>query len=128
MVSFCSQACQLPSRPDCNEDTSLLYKPFENYLEISIVGNEIRTDDTHERHVRYLIQTISCIDGIPSTTISKRFSDFEVFKDLVLQADSHFVGIELPGKNVLGRRFDKQFIGERQLGLERFLRWYPQLI
>jgi len=97
-----------------------LYAVPENYLEI-----EVRDPRTHEvRGNKYTDYEIICKTNIPafkvkSSSVRRRYSDFEAFRD-ILERESTRVNIPpLPGK-VFTNRFTDEVIEARREGLERF--------
>ncbi|EGG05194.1 uncharacterized protein MELLADRAFT_36961 [Melampsora larici-populina 98AG31] len=98
-----------------------MYAVPENYLEI-----EVRHPVTHD-NVRkpYTDYEITCRTNIPafkvkSSSVRRRYSDFEAFRD-ILERESTRVNIpSLPGK-VFTNRFSDEVIETRREGLERFL-------
>lgn len=98
-----------------------LYGVPENFLEI-----EVRNPMTHGLGRKmYTDYEIVCRTNIPAfklkhSTVRRRYSDFEQFRD-ILQRESARVTIPaLPGK-VFTNRFSDEVIDHRREGLERFL-------
>lgn len=99
-----------------------IYGPPENFLEL-----EVLRPRTHGvgRHM-YTDYEIVCRTNIPAfklrhSSVRRRYSDFEHFRD-VLERESARVTIPpLPGK-VFTNRFSDDVIEGRRAGLEKFLR------
>jgi hypothetical protein len=113
----------LSSMPDTRQQSfDEIYGPPENFLEI-----EVRAPRTHGmgRHM-YTDYEIVCRTNIPAfklrhSSVRRRYSDFEYFRD-VLERESARVTIPpLPGK-VFTNRFSDDVIEGRRAGLERFLK------
>ncbi|KAJ2384176.1 Sorting nexin-3 [Coemansia sp. RSA 2603] len=97
------------------------YDEPENFLEI-----EVRNPQTHEfGRKTYTDYEIVCRTNIPvyklrTSTVRRRYSDFEWFRDM-LEREKKKVNIPpLPGK-VFMNRFDQDVIEQRREALERFL-------
>ena len=81
------------------------------------------TSSPSSRYTTYLIRLSTNIPAfkLRRSEVRRRYSDFEVFRDL-LERESARVSIPtLPGKVYLNR-FDDSVIEERRRGLERFLK------
>ncbi|CAG8620466.1 8660_t:CDS:2 [Paraglomus occultum] len=98
-----------------------MYGVPENFLEI-----EVRNPQTHGfGRKMYTDYEIVCRTNIPAfklekSSVRRRYSDFEWFRD-VLERESSRVNIPpLPGK-VFTNRFSDEVIETRREGLERFL-------
>jgi len=81
------------------------------------------TSSPSSRYTTYLIRLSTNIPAfkLRRSEVRRRYSDFEVFRDL-LERESARVSIPpLPGKVYLNR-FDDAIIEERRVGLERFLK------
>ncbi|TLS21816.1 uncharacterized protein PpBr36_09347 [Pyricularia pennisetigena] len=113
----------LQSMPD-NRTQSFdeIYGPPENFLEI-----EVRNPRTHGigRHM-YTDYEIVCRTNIPAfklrqSTVHRRYSDFEYFRDILERESARVTIPPLPGK-VFTNRFSDDVIEGRRAGLEKFLR------
>ncbi|KAF3760065.1 hypothetical protein M406DRAFT_324895 [Cryphonectria parasitica EP155] len=113
----------MSSLPDTRQQSfDEIYGPPENFLEI-----EVRNPRTHGigRHM-YTDYEIVCRTNIPAfklrqSTVRRRYSDFEYFRD-ILERESARVNIPpLPGK-VFTNRFSDDVIEGRRQGLEKFLK------
>jgi len=109
---------QTAQRSHVTED---MYAVPENYLEI-----EVRDPRTHDfGRKMYTDYEIMCRTNIPAfkvkySSVRRRYSDFEAFRD-ILERESTRVNIPpLPGK-VFTNRFTDEIIESRREGLERFL-------
>lgn len=110
------------SRVDFHEQSAEeRYGIPENFLEI-----EVRAPLTHGfGRKQYTDYEIVCRNNIPAfklknSTVRRRYSEFEWFKD-ALERESSRVNIPpLPGK-VFTNRFSEEIIEQRRAGLERFL-------
>ncbi|GAA5832867.1 hypothetical protein JCM5353_003735 [Sporobolomyces roseus] len=103
------------------EGAEVLYEAPENGLEI-----EVRDPRTQEfGRKMYTDYEIVCRTNIPAfrlrySSVRRRYSDFEAFRDL-LERESTRVNIPaLPGK-VFSGRFTEEVVEQRREGLERFL-------
>ncbi|KAK4046526.1 Sorting nexin-3 [Microbotryomycetes sp. JL221] len=111
-----------PSRPEPRGQTlEEMYSAPENTLEI-----EVRDPRTQEfGGKKYTDYEIVCRTNIPAfrvrySSVRRRYSDFEAFRD-ILERESTRVNIPpLPGK-VFSGRFSDEVIESRREGLERFL-------
>ncbi|GAA5909589.1 hypothetical protein JCM8208_007192 [Rhodotorula glutinis] len=99
-----------------------MYSAPENTLEI-----EVRDPRTQEfGRKMYTDYEIVCRTNIPAfrvrySSVRRRYSDFEAFRD-ILERESQRVNIPpLPGKVFSGSRFSDEVIEQRREGLERFL-------
>lgn len=99
-----------------------IYGPPENFLEV-----EIRNPRTHGvgRHM-YTDYEIVCRTNIPAfklrqSTVRRRYSDFEYFRDILERESARVTIPPLPGK-VFTNRFSDDVIEGRRAGLEKFLR------
>ncbi|GAA6058383.1 hypothetical protein JCM3770_006104 [Rhodotorula araucariae] len=99
-----------------------MYSAPENTLEI-----EVRDPRTQEfGRKTYTDYEIICRTNIPAfrvrySSVRRRYSDFEAFRD-ILERESQRVNIPpLPGKVFSGSRFTDEVIEQRREGLERFL-------
>ncbi|TKA78249.1 hypothetical protein B0A55_04778 [Friedmanniomyces simplex] len=102
-----------------------IYGVPENFLEIEITEPQTHqpTASPSSRYTTYLIRLSTNIPAfkLRRSEVRRRYSDFEVFRDL-LERESARVSIPpLPGKVYLNR-FDDAVIEERRRGLERFLK------
>ncbi|MBW0491731.1 hypothetical protein O181_031446 [Austropuccinia psidii MF-1] len=98
-----------------------MYAVPENWLEIE-VRNPITYDNVRKPYTDY---EIICRTNIPAfkvkySSVRRRYSDFEAFRD-ILERETTRVNIpSLPGK-VFTNRFSDEVIETRREGLERFL-------
>ncbi|KAI7509148.1 Sorting [Hortaea werneckii] len=102
-----------------------IYGIPENFLEIEVTDPQTHqpTASPSSRYTTYLIRLSTNIPAfkLRRSEVRRRYSDFEVFRDL-LERESARVSIPpLPGKVYLNR-FDDAVIEERRRGLERFLK------
>jgi len=113
----------LQSMPDTRQQSfDEIYGPPENFLEI-----EVRNPRTHGigRHM-YTDYEIVCRTNIPafklrSSSVRRRYSDFEYFRDILERESARVTIPPLPGK-VFTNRFSDDVIEGRRAGLEKFLR------
>ena len=102
----------------------------EHSLTTFFFQQQVTDPQTHQptaspssRYTTYLIRLSTNIPAfkLRRSEVRRRYSDFEVFRDL-LERESARVSIPtLPGKVYLNR-FDDSVIEERRRGLERFLK------
>nr|POF05464.1 sorting nexin-3 [Quercus suber] len=109
-------------RPQSYEE---IYAVPENFLELEVTDPQTHqpTSSPSSRYTTYLIRLSTNIPAfkLRRSEVRRRYSDFEVFRDL-LERESARVSIPpLPGKVYLNR-FDDAVIEERRRGLERFMK------
>lgn len=98
-----------------------LYGPPENFLEI-----EVRNPMTHGMgRGMYTTYEIVMRTNIPafklkSSSVRRRYSEFEAFRDILERESARVTIPPLPGK-VLTHRFSDDVIEHRREGLQRFL-------
>ncbi|KAG0152314.1 hypothetical protein CROQUDRAFT_649685 [Cronartium quercuum f. sp. fusiforme G11] len=115
------QAVPANGGPRTAQTLDEMYAVPENYLEIE-VRNPITYDNVRKPYTDY---EITCRTNIPAfkvkySSVRRRYSDFEAFRD-ILERESTRVNIPtLPGK-VFTNRFSDEVIENRREGLERFL-------
>ncbi|GAB7359758.1 hypothetical protein MBLNU230_g6929t2 [Neophaeotheca triangularis] len=102
-----------------------IYGVPENFLEIEVTDPQTHqpTSSPSSRYTTYLIRLSTNIPAfkLRRSEVRRRYSDFEVFRDL-LERESARVSIPpLPGKVYLNR-FDDNIIEDRRAGLEKFLK------
>ncbi|KAJ1913992.1 Sorting nexin-3 [Mycoemilia scoparia] len=111
-----------PTTPLATNTSDISYNEPENFLEI-----EVRNPKTHEvnNKKKFTDYEIVCRTNIPAfkyknSSVRRRYSDFEWFRD-ALEQETNRVNIPLlPGK-VFVNRFVDEVIEIRREGLERFL-------
>ncbi|KAK0753619.1 Phox homologous domain-containing protein [Schizothecium vesticola] len=114
----------LTSMPDTRQQSfDEIYGPPENFLEI-----EVRNPRTHGigRGKMYTDYEIVCRTNIPAfklrqSTVRRRYSDFECFRDILERESARVTIPPLPGK-VFTNRFSDDVIEGRRVGLEKFLK------
>ncbi|KAF3917257.1 hypothetical protein AA313_de0202388 [Arthrobotrys entomopaga] len=98
-----------------------IYGPPENFLEI-----EVKNPQTHGfGRKMYTDYEVVCRTNIPafklkSSTVRRRYSDFEQFRDILERESTRVTIPPLPGK-VFTNRFSDDVIEHRREGLQRFL-------
>ncbi|KAM7205676.1 hypothetical protein V8F33_001002, partial [Rhypophila sp. PSN 637] len=113
----------MQSMPDTRQQSfDEIYGPPENFLEI-----EVRNPRTHGigRHM-YTDYEIVCRTNIPAfklrqSSVRRRYSDFEYFRDILERESARVTIPPLPGK-VFTNRFSDDVIEGRRAGLEKFLK------
>ncbi|KAK2067469.1 hypothetical protein P8C59_001207 [Phyllachora maydis] len=113
----------MQAMPDTRQQTfDEIYGPPENFLEI-----EVRNPRTHGigRHM-YTDYEILCRTNIPAfklrqSSVRRRYSDFEYFRDILERESARVTIPPLPGK-VFTNRFSDDVIEGRRAGLEKFLK------
>ncbi|KAK1758347.1 Phox homologous domain-containing protein [Echria macrotheca] len=113
----------MQAMPDTRQQSfDEIYGPPENFLEI-----EVRNPRTHGigRHM-YTDYEIVCRTNIPAfklrqSTVRRRYSDFEWFRDILERESARVTIPPLPGK-VFTNRFSDDVIEGRRVGLEKFLK------
>jgi len=98
-----------------------IYGPPENFLEI-----EVKNPRTHGMgRSMYTDYEIICRTNIPAfklrhSSVRRRYSDFEYFRDILERESARVTIPPLPGK-VFTNRFSDDVIEHRREGLQRFL-------
>ncbi|KAH8726858.1 Phox homologous domain-containing protein [Phaeosphaeriaceae sp. PMI808] len=112
----------MQSLPDARSQSfEELYGPPENFLEI-----EVRNPMTHGvGRGMYTTYEIVMRTNIPafklkSSSVRRRYSEFEAFRDILERESARVTIPPLPGK-VLTNRFSDDVIEHRREGLQRFL-------
>ncbi|TGO56967.1 hypothetical protein BCON_0071g00210 [Botryotinia convoluta] len=112
----------MQAMPDSRQQSfEEIYGPPENFLEI-----EVRDPQTHGiGRSMYTDYEINCSTNIPAfklrnSTVRRRYSDFEYFRDHLERESARVTIPPLPGK-VFTNRFSDDVIEHRREGLERFL-------
>ncbi|KAF2757524.1 Phox-like protein [Pseudovirgaria hyperparasitica] len=100
-----------------------LYGPPENFLEIE-VRNPL-THGTGSTRGTYTTYEIALRTNIPafklkSSSVRRRYSDFEAFRDILERESARVTIPPLPGK-IFTNRFNDDVIEHRREGLQRFL-------
>jgi len=113
----------LQSLPDTRQQSfDEIYGPPENFLEI-----EVRNPRTHGiGRQMYTDYEIVCRTNIPAfkvrhSSVRRRYSDFEYFRDILERESARVTIPPLPGK-VFTNRFSDDVIEGRRAGLEKFLK------
>lgn len=134
----------MQAMPDARQQSfEEIYGPPENFLEIEVdlVSRprkmrsqltmmlpllQIRNPQTHgTSRSMYTDYEIVCRTNIPAfklkhSTVRRRYSDFEYFRDILERESSRVTIPPLPGK-VFTNRFSDDVIEHRREGLQRFL-------
>ncbi|KAI8408015.1 hypothetical protein FOFC_10946 [Fusarium oxysporum] len=128
----------LQSMPDTRQQSfDEIYGPPENFLEIEVRSllphapyprpYIVRNPRTHGmgRHM-YTDYEILCRTNIPAfklrqSSVRRRYSDFEYFRDILERESARVTIPPLPGK-VFTNRFSDDVIEGRRAGLEKFLK------
>ncbi|KAJ1324302.1 sorting nexin-3/12 [Microdochium nivale] len=113
----------MQAMPDTRQQSfEEIYGAPENFLEI-----EVRNPRTHgtSRNM-YTDYEIVCRTNIPAfklraSTVRRRYSDFEYFRDILERESARVTIPPLPGK-VFTNRFSDDVIEGRRAGLEKFLK------
>ncbi|PRT55739.1 Sorting nexin-3 [Wickerhamiella sorbophila] len=98
-----------------------IYGEPESFLEIEVVNPQ-----THgTARSMYTDYEVICRTNIPTfrhqtSSVRRRYSDFEAFKELLEMEQVKALLPPLPGK-VFSNRFSDEVIEKRRVGLERFL-------
>lgn len=113
----------MQAMPDTRQQSfDEIYGPPENFLEI-----EVRNPRTHgTSRSMYTDYEIVCRTNIPAfklrqSSVRRRYSDFEYFRDILERESARVTIPPLPGK-VFTNRFSDDVIEGRRAGLEKFLR------
>jgi len=97
-----------------------------HYLSPNISIHQVRNPQTHgTNRAMYTDYEILCRTNIPafklkSSTVRRRYSDFEYFRDILERESARVTIPPLPGK-VFTNRFSDEVIEHRRDGLQRFL-------
>ncbi|KFZ06163.1 hypothetical protein V501_07661 [Pseudogymnoascus sp. VKM F-4519 (FW-2642)] len=112
----------MQAMPDARQQSfEEIYGPPENFLEI-----EVKNPRTHGvGRAMYTDYEILCRTNIPAfklrqSTVRRRYSDFEYFRDILERESARVTIPPLPGK-VFTNRFSDDVIEHRREGLQRFL-------
>ncbi|TVY33472.1 Sorting nexin, partial [Lachnellula occidentalis] len=116
------QTATMQAMPDSRQQSfEEIYGPPENFLEI-----EVRNPRTHGMgRNMYTDYEILCRTNIPAfklrhSSVRRRYSDFEYFRDILERESARVTIPPLPGK-VFTNRFSDDVIEHRRVGLQRFL-------
>ncbi|KAH0565516.1 hypothetical protein GP486_001090 [Trichoglossum hirsutum] len=108
--------------PDARQQSfEEIYGPPENFLEV-----EVRDPRTHGfGRKMYTDYEVVCRTNIPAfklkhSSVRRRYSDFEYFRDILERESARVTIPPLPGK-VFTNRFSDDVIEHRREGLQRFL-------
>lgn len=122
MPSYDADSKRFEVRPQFKQQTfDEIYGVPENFLEI-----EVRNPQTHGvARKMFTDYEIVCRTNIPAfklkqSTVRRRYSDFEYFRDILERESTRVTIPPLPGK-VFTNRFADDVIEHRREGLERFL-------
>lgn len=131
----------MQAMPDSRQQSfDEIYGPPENFLEIEVnlpitkpqistaayhnlqVKNPITVGEGRSMHTTYEIE---CRTNIPAfklriSTVRRRYSDFESFRDILERESARVTIPPLPGK-VFTNRFSDDVIEHRREGLEKFM-------
>ncbi|KAF2228528.1 sorting nexin-3 [Viridothelium virens] len=121
----------MQAMPDARQQSfEEIYGPPENFLELEATDlsrcPQVKHPQTHGfGRKMYTDYEIVCKTNIPafklkSSTVRRRYSDFEYFRDILERESSRVTIPPLPGK-VFTNRFSDDVIEHRREGLERFL-------
>ncbi|KAE8442142.1 Sorting nexin-3 [Mollisiaceae sp. DMI_Dod_QoI] len=112
----------MQAMPDSRQQSfEEIYGPPENFLEI-----EVKNPRTHGMgRSMYTDYEIVCRTNIPAfklrhSSVRRRYSDFEYFRDILERESARVTIPPLPGK-VFTNRFSDDVIEHRREGLQRFL-------
>jgi len=114
-------AMQAPIHSPRAQSFDEIYGPPENFLEI-----EVKNPQTHGfGRSMYTDYEVVCRTNIPAfklkaSSVRRRYSDFEHFRDFLERESSRVTIPPLPGK-VFTNRFSDDVIEHRREGLQRFL-------
>ncbi|CAN6599787.1 sorting nexin-3 [Trichomonascus vanleenenianus] len=121
-ISAFPAANRFESRPQFKQQTfDEIYGEPENFLEI-----EVRNPQTHGvARKMYTDYEILCRTNIPAfklkqSSVRRRYSDFEAFREILERESTRVTIPPLPGK-VFTNRFSDDVIEHRRDGLEHFL-------
>jgi hypothetical protein len=129
-IAFCcpelleaAQTRNTHTTPPLLPETLYSHKLRSSHKQVTDPQTHQPTASPSSRYTTYLIRLSTNIPAfkLRRSEVRRRYSDFEVFRDL-LERESARVSIPtLPGKVYLNR-FDDSVIEERRRGLERFLK------
>jgi len=108
----------LAPRPTMTED---IYSVPENFLEVEVL-NPRTQGHGRKMYTDYQVITRTNIPAfkLPSSSVWRRYSDFDYFRELLERETTRINIPPLPGK-VFTNRFSDEVIEHRREGLERFL-------
>ncbi|KAH0362522.1 Phox-like protein, partial [Aureobasidium melanogenum] len=100
-----------------------IYGPPENFLEIEVCNPQTHGLTPSSRYTTYEIRLSTNIPSfkLRNSSVRRRYSDFEYFRDILERESARVTIPPLPGK-VYFNKFDDAVIEERRKGLERFLK------
>jgi sorting nexin-3/12 len=134
----------MQAMPDARQQSfEEIYGPPENFLEIEVIHThslqptatltspppppqKVKNPQTHgTSRAMYTDYEIVCRTNIPAfklkhSTVRRRYSDFEYFRDILERESARVTIPPLPGK-VFTNRFSDDVIEHRREGLQRFL-------
>jgi len=135
----------MQAMPDARQQSfEEIYGPPENFLEIEVIHppqpillipthsnipsppRKVKNPQTHgTSRAMYTDYEIVCRTNIPAfklkhSTVRRRYSDFEYFRDILERESARVTIPPLPGK-VFTNRFSDDVIEHRREGLQRFL-------
>lgn len=116
-----------------HKDTSYkdIYAEPESFLEIEVMNPRIHHPSENANREMYTDYEVICRTNLPSfhtqsSRVRRRYSDFELFRKRLVKEMSMLnhpkVNIpHLPGKIILGNRFNPDVIEERRQGLNKWM-------
>jgi len=117
-----SQSLAMQSLPDARTQSfEELYGPPENFLEIEVC-NPMTHGMGRGMYTTYEIRMSTNIPAfkLKSSSVRRRYSEFEAFRDILERESARVTIPPLPGK-VITSRFSDDVIEHRREGLQRFL-------
>ncbi|XP_022670579.1 uncharacterized protein LOC111268958 isoform X2 [Varroa jacobsoni] len=96
----------------------------EIYLEVSVINPITRKEGDGELVTTYAIyiETNDSAFTMSRSMVRRRYSEFVVLRSILQEQHPSLTVPRLPGRTLLGKRFDQRFIQERCSGLQSFLK------
>lgn len=128
--SFSSSVESSLPQPHKQQSSSEIYAEPENFLEIEVTNPKTHFPHPDHRGM-FTDYELICRTNVPAFTkrmsrVRRRYSDFELFrkcllKELSLSSHPKIAVPHLPGKILLGNRFNDEVIQERMQSLNKWM-------
>jgi len=122
-----NQACPVVAGPSRNINRVGILEDDESdeiYLEVSVTNPVTRklADGEFVTFYGILIETNDTAFTMSKSMVRRRYSDFVTLRSILQDQHPNLSVPKLPGRTILGKRFDQRFVDERCRGLQQFLR------
>lgn len=119
-------------QPHRGPSSSEIYAEPENFLEVEVVNPKTHTPNGSDTRGMFTDYEVICRTNLPAfgnrvSRVRRRYSDFEFFRKCLTRELAMYGGPprvvvpHLPGKILLGNRFNDEVIEERRKGLCKWL-------